>query len=148
MADTSPLDQMPALQDTGTILLIEDEPLVRELAGRALQAQGYSVLEAGNGADALRIAAQVELIDVLLTDVIIPGGMSGPQVAEQVQIQHPNLQVLYMSGYTDAAIAHQAGLDPGQTLLQKPFTLNGLVRAVWNARHAQDQSAALDGPRD
>jgi PAS domain S-box-containing protein len=148
IADTSPADQMPTLQDTGTILLIEDEPLVRELAGRVLQAQGYYVLEAGNSADALRIAAQAELIDVLLTDVIIPGGMSGPQVAKQVRIQHPNLQVLYMSGYTDAAITHQAGIDPDQALLQKPFTLNGLVHAVWSARRMQSQSAVAEDTRD
>ena len=118
--------------------------MVRELASRVLQAQGYRVLEAGDGAAALRIAAQAGAIDVLLTDVIIPGGMSGPQVAEQVQLRHPDLQVLYMSGYTDAAIAHHAGLDPGQALLQKLFTLNGLAQAVWNARRAQNQPAVAE----
>jgi two-component system, cell cycle sensor histidine kinase and response regulator CckA len=137
-------DTLPARQDTGTILLIEDDPLVRELASRVLHAQGYDVLEAGDGAAALRIAAQTEVIDVLLTDVIIPGGMSGPQVAGQVQLQHPDLQVLYMSGYTDAAITHHTGLDPGQALLQKPFSVNRLAHAVWNARRAQQEPAGTE----
>jgi PAS domain S-box-containing protein len=140
--DVAPADQALALQDTGTILLIEDDPLVRDLASRVLQTQGYRVLEAGDGASALQIAAQNGPIDVLLTDVIIPGGMSGPQVAEQVHRRHPDLQVLYMSGYTDAAIAHHAGLDPGQALLQKPFTVNGLAQAVWSARRAQEHANA------
>jgi PAS domain S-box-containing protein len=146
-ADTkSPLaDVPPALQDSGTIMLIEDDPLVRDLARRVLEAQGYCVLEAGDGVAALRIAAQTELIDVLLTDVIIPGGMSGPQVAQQMHLQHPDLQVLYMSGYTDAAIEHHAGLNPGQALLQKPFTVQGLARAVWNARRIQRQPAGAEG---
>jgi PAS domain S-box-containing protein len=148
LADRSPVDQVPIPQDTGTILLIEDEPLVRELASRVLTTQGYQVLAAENGADALRISSQTELIDVLLTDVIIPGGTSGPQVAEQVQTQHPNLQVLYMSGYTDAAIAYHAKLELGQALLQKPFTLNELVHAVWRARHVQSQSGAAEEARD
>ncbi|HET9223566.1 MAG TPA: PAS domain S-box protein [Roseiflexaceae bacterium] len=143
-AGTPAADALPALQDTGTILLLEDDPLVRELASRVLQAQGYRVLEAGDGAAALQIAAQTGAIDVLLTDVIIPGGMSGPQVAGHVQLRHPDLQVLYMSGYTDAAITHHAGLEPGRALLQKPFTVSGLAQAVWKARRAQSQPAGAE----
>ena len=106
------------------------------------------MLEAGDSETALRIAAETEQIDVLLTDVIIPGGMSGPQVAEQVHLQHPDLQVLYMSGYTDATIAHHAGLDPGQAVLQKPFTLNELAQAVWKARRGQREPARAEGIQD
>src|SRR5678815_1108126 len=92
----------------------------------------YEVLEAGDSTTALRLAAEhMGRIDVLLSDVVVPGGMSGPQVAEQVRAWQPALRELYMSGYTDAAIAHHAAFEPGQGLLQKPFTPEMLARDVW-----------------
>jgi two-component system cell cycle sensor histidine kinase/response regulator CckA len=134
------VDLAPAPHDSGIILLVEDDALVRALAGRILRTRGYQVLEAHDGATALHIAAAHRgQIDVLLTDVIMPGGLSGPQVAEQLLTQQAGLRVLYMSGYTDTMIAHHAAFDPRQNLLQKPFTPTGLVRAVWNARYARPQ---------
>ncbi len=142
---TSPsaADLEPPAHDTGTILLVEDEPLVRELAGRVLRARGYQVLEAGDGATALRIASEhMARIDVLLTDVVMPGGMSGPQVAERLIAHHPGLAVLYMSGYTDTALAHHAAFEHRPALLQKPFVPAGLLRAVWQVRRVQEQEIA------
>ncbi len=119
-------DLVLAPQDSGTILLVEDESLVRALASRILRARGYHVPEAHDGRSALRIATDHQgQIDVLLTDVIMPGGLSGPQVANRLLDQQPGLRVLYMSGYTDAMIAHHAAFDSRQNLLQNPLPPQG-----------------------
>ncbi len=126
-------DQVSAPSSTGseTILLVEDEEAVRELARRILLDAGYKVLEASFGQQALQISAQQEgPIHLLLTDVVMPGGMSGPQLAEHLTSLRPEIKILYMSGYTDNTIVHQGMLDSGVNLLQKPFSSNHLVRKV------------------
>jgi PAS domain S-box-containing protein len=116
---------------SATILLVEDEQAVRELASRILRRQGYRILEAADGQAALRIAGDhMGEIDLLLTDVVMPGGFSGRQLAEQLVSQRHDLKVLYMSGYTDDAITHYGVLDAGIAYLQKPFTPNALVHKV------------------
>ncbi|HEU5088250.1 MAG TPA: ATP-binding protein, partial [Roseiflexaceae bacterium] len=133
------VDMTVARQDAGTILLAEDEPLVRSLASRILRARGYQVLEAEDGASALQLASQHQgRIDVLLTDVIMPGGMSGPQLAEQLLNERPELRVLYMSGYTDSALARHTAFDARQNMVQKPFTAADLAHHVWKALHTQE----------
>jgi PAS domain S-box-containing protein len=116
-----------------TILLVEDDTGVRDLARQVLQRQGYTLLEAKNGEEALELSAQYsEPIHLLLTDVIMPG-MNGKTLADQLAQRHPDLKTLFMSGYTDNTIAHHGVLDPGVTFLQKPFsslTLTHQVRAV------------------
>jgi PAS domain S-box-containing protein len=116
-----------------TILLIEDNARVRELARRALQRRGYAVLEAENGAQALQLAAQHPgSIDMLLADVVLPG-LSGMALVEQLLRVQPGLKTLFMSGYAGETIAYHGLLEPGVTLLQKPFsplTLARKVRAV------------------
>ena len=113
-----------------TILLVEDAEGVRDLALRVLQMQGYTVLEARNGAEALQLASQyTNSIHLLLTDVVMPG-QSGKDLAEKLSESWPNLQVLYMSGYTDDAIAHHGVLDSGVAFLQKPFTSITLARKI------------------
>ena len=77
-------------------------------------------------------------IDLLLTDVIMPGGISGPQLAEQLAGQRPGLRVLYMSGYTDTALVHHTAFDPRQNLLQKPFTAGELAHRIWNVLHPRE----------
>jgi PAS domain S-box-containing protein len=118
-----------------TILLVEDEVTVRRLAHEYLQLQGYTVLEAPDGATALRVSANHKgTIHLLLTDVIMPG-MTGRELAHQLLQQKPDLKVLYMSGYTENAIGHNGTLDAGISLLQKPFslpTLKAKVREVLN----------------
>jgi CheY-like chemotaxis protein len=110
-----------------TVLLVEDEALVRRFARRVLQSQGYTILEAANGEEALALSDQrAEPIDVLVTDVVMPG-MSGKELASALVQRRPGLRVLYMSGYTDDAIAEHGVLEPGIALLEKPFTHDGLT---------------------
>jgi CheY-like chemotaxis protein len=114
-----------------TILLVEDEASVRELAHRALLNEGYVVLEASYGEEAIRVAEQHQgLIDLLVTDVVMPGGMSGRQLVERLTPFRREMKVLYMSGYTDDAMVHHGVLAAGVAFLQKPFTPNRLASKV------------------
>ena len=128
-----------------TILLVEDEVNLRRLAKQYLQNQGYTVLEAGEGSEALQISnAHKDPIHLLLTDVIMPG-MNGRELAQRVLAARPETKVLYMSGYTENAIGQNGTLDAGITLLQKPFTLPALkatVREVLNARPTSEAPMA------
>jgi CheY-like chemotaxis protein len=118
-----------------TILLVEDNPEVRDLARQVLVRQGYTVLEAAEGEEALRRAEEhAGPIHLLLTDVVMPG-MTGKALAERLGGLRPDLKVLYMSGYTDETIAHHGVLEPGVAFLQKPFSSFNLalkVRQVLN----------------
>ncbi len=120
-----------------TILLVEDERGVRDLAREYLEQEGYEVLEAQNAEDALRLARNHSgTIHLLFTDVVM-AGMSGRQLAEEMQKLRPQTRILYMSGYTDEAIVHHGLLGRGMVLLQKPFTLNSLAMKV---RETLDQT--------
>ena len=123
-----------------TILLVEDDAAIRDLARRVLQMQGYIVLEARNGQEALQAADFPATVHLLLTDVVMPGE-SGAALAKQLALSRPGLKTLYMSGYTDNAIAHHGILDPGIAFLQKPFSPGELarqVRAVLDAAPSAD----------
>ena len=121
----------PAARDgKETILLVEDEPAVRELTRMVLSKRGYSVLEALNPADAERLAGSHGTeIHLLLTDVVMPG-MSGHELAKRLTARHRNLRVLYMSGYTHNVIAEDGTLEEGLSFLQKPFTPQVLAQKV------------------
>ena len=113
-----------------TILLVEDENVVRRLVAEILETAGYDVLQAGDGPSALELLRRhVGPIDLLVTDVVMPG-MSGPEVAQAVVAMRPGTQVLYTSGYTDSAIGHHGVLEPGIAFLQKPFSADELARKV------------------
>jgi PAS domain S-box-containing protein len=117
-----------------TVLLVEDDPSVRDLAHRLLIGQGYKVLEAANGEEALRVAQENigEKIHLLLTDVVMPQ-MGGKELSEKLKQLRPDIGVLYTSGYTDNAIVHHGTLESGTNFLQKPFspkTLSHKVREV------------------
>ena len=118
------------LRGSETVLLVEDEDIVRNLTLRVLAAHGYSVLAAADGQEALRLADRHKgPIHLLLTDVVMPN-MSGRQLAERVVSARRETKVLYLSGYTDDAIVHHGVLEPGIAFLQKPFTPIGLARKV------------------
>jgi PAS domain S-box-containing protein len=112
-----------------TVLLVEDEAVVRDLAADALRRHGYQVLTATTGAEALALARQVlRSLDALVTDVVMPQ-MGGQQLAEELLATRPDLKVLYISGYTETPL-DQRDLTPGIALLQKPFTPGQLVQRV------------------
>lgn len=112
------------------ILVVEDDPAVREVTCTMLEQAGYRVVAAADGGEALRFAEDPDNeIDLLLTDVIMPV-MSGPRLAERIRALRPDLNVLYMSGYTDDAIADHGILEPGIHLVSKPFSSQALCTIV------------------
>jgi len=118
------------IQGSETILLVEDAEPLRELARLFLEGAGYHVLEANGGAEALEMSrGHGGPIHLLLTDVIMPG-MSGAELAAKLRVERPESKIIFMSGYTDDAIAHHGVLDSGVTLLVKPFTRDALIRKV------------------
>ncbi len=113
-----------------TVLLVEDDPGVQEITAMTLRQQGYTVLTANDKLAAIRLAQQHHgSIDLLLTDVIMPGG-NGKTLADELAQIRPSLKCLFMSGYTDDTIVQYGILAPGSAFLQKPFTVQGLVRKV------------------
>lgn len=123
-------DAAAPLIGEGTILVVEDEQLVRSLIMRSLQRAGYQVLTADGIEEAVRVATDHSgPIDLLLTDVVLPGA-NGRLVAEAVAVLRPGISVVYMSGYTEDAIVHQGVLDPGINFLEKPFTREELLQRM------------------
>ncbi len=116
---------------TETILVVEDEAPVRELVCGVLTAQGYQILEAGTGVKALEVWRQhKDKIDLLLTDIVMPDGMTGRDLAEKVQAEKPSLKVIYTSGYSSDIVGKDFVLREGLNYLQKPFVPQKLARAV------------------
>ena len=113
-----------------TVLVVEDDPELRTLAVTLLGNLGYQVMEAGTGAAALEELRSTTGVNLLLTDVVLPGGMNGRELAAEVERRAPGIRVLYMSGYTENAIMHHGRLDADAELLQKPFRRADLARAV------------------
>ena len=132
-------DGAPLTGGAETILLVEDDDLVRANAAAQLRTFGYHVREARNGPDALAILEAGASVDLLFTDVIMPGGLTGPMLARRVAELRPGLPVLYTSGYTDHAMADMVPGDPDLHLLHKPYGRRDLATKVRNA---------LDGRRD
>jgi PAS domain S-box-containing protein len=119
-----------------TILVVEDDRLVRDYVLAQLHALGYVTLQAANAAEALAIVAAGKPFDLLFTDVIMPGKMNGRQLADEVQRTRPDLRVVYTSGYTENAIIHHGRLDSGVLLLAKPYRKSDLARIIRKALQA------------
>jgi CheY-like chemotaxis protein len=116
---------------TETILVVEDDPDVRTFSVEVLRDLGYRVLEAGNGPMALDLLQQqADPIDLLFSDVVLPGGMNGAVLASQARALRPQLKVLYTTGYARNAIVHDGRLDQGVELIAKPFTYDDLSSRV------------------
>ncbi len=134
-------DEEKMLRGTETILVVDDDNLVRRLIVDTLQPLGYTVIEASSGQEAvLQIDHFQGSINLLLTDVIMPE-MNGRQVAEVFAAKRPNTPVVYMSGYTDDAISHHGVLDKGVVLIEKPLTpskLASMLRSVLDGRQYAD----------
>jgi CheY-like chemotaxis protein len=116
-----------------TILVVEDDEHLRYYATEALGDLGYRVLVAPNGAAALDVLAQDRKVDLLFTDVVMPGGMNGRQLADEARRRLPGLKVLFTTGYTRNAIVHHGRLDPGVEMIGKPYMFEELaarIRAV------------------
>ena len=113
-----------------TILVVEDNPDVRRLVLRQLRDLGYEVIEAANGPQALQILDGGASIDLLFTDVVMPGGMTGRQLAEAAKVRRPGLKTLFTSGYTEDSILRLGKLDPGVRLLSKPYRKHELATRI------------------
>ncbi|MGB9631954.1 MAG: PAS domain S-box protein [Chloroflexaceae bacterium] len=120
-----------------TILLVEDDEAVRHFARQQLTSLGYRVLEAVTGPEALEIIGIGEEIDLIFTDIVMPGGMSGRELVEAARQVRPGLKVLYTSGYAENVIVHHGRLDPGVLLLSKPYRRADLARKVREALLAE-----------
>ena len=121
-----------------TILVVEDDALVRNYVATQLSGLGYTTLTAANAAEALAIIDGVKSFDLLFTDVIMPGRMNGRQLADEAVRRRPALKVLFTSGYTENAIVHHGRLDPGVLLLAKPYRKSDLARMVRVALERSD----------
>jgi signal transduction histidine kinase len=113
-----------------TVLVVEDNDDVRQYAQSALEELGYTVLQARDAAEALQIVENGARVDLLFTDVVLPGGMNGRQLSRQILQKRPTLPVLFTTGYTPNAIVHHGRLDPDVQLLSKPYTQSDLSRKV------------------
>jgi two-component system, cell cycle sensor histidine kinase and response regulator CckA len=129
--DTEFIKAGPLPRGTETLLLVEDEPILRHMAQRVLEAQGYTVLRAANGQDALHVAGEHKeaLIRLVVTDVIMPL-MGGKVMAEWLKATYPGLKILFTSGYTDEAMAQHGVFKAGVNFLAKPYTPTTLARKV------------------
>ena len=122
-----------ALRGTETILVVEDDAMVRDYVIAQLASLGYATLSAANAAESLALVNQGAKFDLLFTDVIMPGDMNGRQLAEEIIKRRPAVKVLFTSGYTENAIFHHRRLDPGVLLLAKPYRKVDLARMVRTA---------------
>ncbi|MCO6382311.1 ATP-binding protein [Oceanicola sp. 502str15] len=132
-ADAVPRDH--SAEGEGVILLVEDEAPVRAFASRALRMRGYTVLEAENAEDALKMLEDIELkVDVFVTDVIMPG-MDGPSWVRKALEMRPDVKVVFVSGYAEDSFDNEQALIPNSVFLPKPFSLNELTAKVHDQTH-------------
>jgi CheY-like chemotaxis protein len=131
-AECAPEPPQATAQPTGeeTILVVEDEEDVRQLACRILGGLGYRILQAGDGPSALAILDQSPDVALLFTDVVLPGGMNGPQIASAAVARRPGLKVLYTSGYTGNAIQQLDAMEGTADLISKPYAIEEVAQRV------------------
>ena len=124
---------MPIAGGDEKILIVEDDALVRHYVVTQIKSLGYAALEAANAAEALTIIDADKGIDLLFTDIIMPGHMNGRQLADEAVRRRPDLKTLFTSGYTENAIVHHGRLDSGVLLLAKPYRKSELAKMLRTA---------------
>ena len=129
LAAAPPPEETPSAAGE-TVLVVDDEPTIRMLLADVLNGQGYTAIEAEEGAMALRILQSDARVDLLITDVGLPGGMNGRQLADAARVTRPDLKVLFITGYAENAIIGNAQLAPGMQLLTKPFVMEELAGRI------------------
>jgi PAS domain S-box-containing protein len=122
--------EAPRASESRTVLVVDDEPTIRMLAVEVLEELGYSVIEAADGASALKTLASESRIDLLVTDVGLPGGMNGRQLADAARETRPELKVLFITGYAENAAVGNGHLAPSMHVLTKPFTMERLASKI------------------
>ncbi|MFU8896683.1 MAG: PAS domain S-box protein [Gammaproteobacteria bacterium] len=143
----APRAEVPALESprgSEKILLVEDDDMVRMYAEELLASLGYDVITTSNGPEAIAILEQGGAVDLLFTDIVMPGGMNGRELAERARVLRPGLKVLYTSGYTENAIIHHGRLDAGVDLLSKPYRRAELATRI---RAALDRTSSGEAPQ-
>jgi CheY-like chemotaxis protein len=132
--------QVTPVAQRETILVVEDDADVRAFTVETVRELGYDVLEARDGINALSVLRQTPVgdIDLLFSDVVLPGGMDGQQLAQQAVVLHPSLKVLFATGYARDVIVHHGRLDPGVQLITKPFAYDDLAARIRSVLDGQD----------
>lgn len=113
-----------------TVLIVDDEPTVRMLVVEVLEELGYAAIEAADGPAGLKILQSDTRIDLLVTDVGLPGGMNGRQMADAARVGRPDLKILFITGYAENAVVGNGHLDPGMHVMTKPFAIDALAGRI------------------
>src|SRR5208337_2612004 len=130
---TKEVEEVLIASGTGTVLLVEDDDMVRKITTEMLEMIGYTTLSIGSPMEALSFFKNNDTyIDLVITDVVMPQ-ISGKELSERIKAIRPGVKVLFMSGYSTNVIAHQGVLEEGVHFIQKPFSLNDLARKVHDA---------------
>ena len=130
-ADAPPhLADAPRAGTDETVLVVDDEPTVRMLVTEVLEELGYAAIEAADGVSGLRILESDVRVDLLVSDVGLPGGMNGRQMADAARRHRPGLKVLFITGYAENAVVGNGHLDPGMHVMTKPFAMEALANRI------------------
>ncbi len=124
------LTDAPRAKEGETVLVVDDEPTVRMLVVEVLEELGYAAIEAADGAAGLKLLQSDVRVDLLVTDVGLPGGMNGRQMADAARIGRPDLKVLFITGYAENAVVGNGHLDPGMHVMTKPFAMEALAGRI------------------
>ena len=127
---TTKLSEASRAKHDETVLVVDDEPTVRMLVAEILEDLGYTAIEAADGASGLKVLQSDARIDLLVTDVGLPGGMNGRQVADAARVARPSLKVLFITGYAENAVLSHGHLEPGMHVLTKPFAMDVLAARI------------------
>ena len=127
---TNPVTDLPRSEQGETVLIVDDEPTVRMLVSDILEDLGYTAIEAGDSAAGLKVLQSDVRIDLLITDVGLPGGMNGRQMADAARVARPDLKVLFITGYAENAILGNGQLAPGMAVLTKPFAIEMMAARI------------------